>query len=84
MARDRRPKIGAGHAGAMLRMGFKELGQALQALPTSNVRPMEEQGTAGNPTPGQVDRTQRLAYQQMLSQYANRGQSSQQQRGMQR
>jgi hypothetical protein len=45
------PKIGEGHAMAMLRLGGHELTQALAAFPDSNIRPMEEQGTIGNPTP---------------------------------
>lgn len=83
-ARPPRQKIGAGHLGAMVRLGFKELGDGLQALPTSNIRPREEQGTAGNPTPGQVDQMQRQAYQQILAQHANRGRGQQQSRGVER
>ena len=68
------PKIGAGHAQAMFRAGLKELGQALVALPDSNVRPVEEPGLAGNPTPQIV--TQEMGaqntYQDMLRSYAAR------------
>lgn len=42
------PKIGEGHAMAMLRLGGHEITQALQAFPDSNIRPMEEPGVFGN------------------------------------
>lgn len=44
-------KIGAGHAAAWARLGLKELTQILPAFPDSTVRPVEEPGLAGNPTP---------------------------------
>ena len=44
-------KIGTGHAEAMLRAGFKELGQALQAFPGQGIQHVEEPGLFGNPTP---------------------------------
>jgi hypothetical protein len=43
-------KIGEGHAEAWLRAGGKELGQALVALPDSNIRPIEEPGLFGTAT----------------------------------
>ena len=42
------PKLGSGHAMAMLRLGGHEITQALQAFPDSNIRPMEEPGVFGN------------------------------------
>lgn len=45
------PKIGAGHVAAMGRLGAHELTQALAAFPDSNIKPMEEPGILGNPTP---------------------------------
>ena len=44
-------KIGEGHAMAMLRLGAHELTQALAAFPDSTIRPLEEPGVFGNPTP---------------------------------
>jgi len=45
-------KIGEGHAEAMLRKGFKEIGQALQAFPPGQgIQLTEEPGVFGNPTP---------------------------------
>lgn len=43
--------IGQGHATGMLRLGGHELTQALAAFPDSNIRPVEEPGVFGNPTP---------------------------------
>jgi hypothetical protein len=43
-------KLGEGALGAMGRMGFKELAQALPAFPDS-VRPIEEPGAFNNITP---------------------------------
>lgn len=60
-------KIGEGHVTAMLRLGGHELTQALQAFPDSNIRPMEEPGVFGNPTPQVV--TQDMGYQKMLERY---------------
>jgi len=45
------PKIGEGHAMAMLRLGGHELTNALAAFPDSNIRPQEELGVFGNTTP---------------------------------
>ena len=45
------PKIGEGHAMGMFRLGAHELTQALAAFPDSNIKPMEEPGVLGNPTP---------------------------------
>ena len=47
------PKIGAGHAHAWLRQGAKELAQFLPAFNTGQ-HIVEEQGLAGNITPGEV------------------------------
>jgi len=46
-------KIGAGALKAAMRMGFKELAQALPAFPDS-MRPVEEPGALGNITPQQA------------------------------
>lgn len=63
-------KIGEGHVAAMARLGLKELAQALPAFPDSNIRPIEEPGAFGNPTPQIV--TEEMGYNQMLDSYANR------------
>ena len=39
---------------AALRQGGHEIAPAFQALPTSNIRVVEEPGTLGNPTPQMV------------------------------
>jgi hypothetical protein len=44
-------KLGEGHLAAMGRLGAHELTQALAAFPDSNIKPMEEPGVLGNPTP---------------------------------
>lgn len=46
------PKIGEGHAAAMLRQGFKELQAAL--YPDSNIAREAEVGTFGHPTQGEI------------------------------
>lgn len=46
------PKIGAGHAAAMARMGLKELRAAF--YPQSNVAQPSEYGLYGTRTPGEV------------------------------
>ena len=48
-----KPKIGAGHAGAWLRSGFKEAAQALKAFPDS-VEIQEEFGLAGSKLPSEI------------------------------
>jgi hypothetical protein len=60
-----RGKIGEGHLMAMIRLGGHELTQALSALPESNIRPMEEAGTLGNPTP-QIVTSQVLGLKEIL------------------
>ncbi len=75
-------KIGEGHATAMFRAGFKELAQVLPAFP-EGIRPVEEQGLAGNPTPQIVteqmgnstsqDQAPETDYQRVLAQAASRG-----------
>lgn len=65
-------KWGAGHAEAMLRAGAKEAGQALVALPTSTIRPVEEPGLVGNLTPQEV-MAAKQDYHTRLDHYANRG-----------
>lgn len=47
------PKIGAGHAAAMLRLGLKEL-RAAAFHPESNVAQPSEYGLYGTRTPGEV------------------------------
>jgi hypothetical protein len=63
-------KIGAEHAMGMLRLGGHELTAALQALPDSNIRPMDEPGVFGNENaPHIVDEP---SYEESLRQYASR------------
>lgn len=63
------PKIGEGHAAGMFRQGLKELAQALPAFPDS-VRPVEEAGVFGNPTPQIVTQEMGVSnYQDMLNGY---------------
>lgn len=50
-----KPKIGAGHAQAMGRSGFKEIGQLFHLTPES-VKPVEEPGLFGNPVAHEVFR----------------------------
>jgi hypothetical protein len=60
------PKLGEGSLAAFVRQGLKELAQALPAFPDS-IRPVEEPGMFGNPTPQIV--TQEMGaggYQAML------------------
>ena len=72
MAEEReQPKIGAGHVSAMGRAGLKELSQALQAFPDSNIRGVEEPGLAGNLTPQEVVHGKK-EYESMLEGYASR------------
>jgi hypothetical protein len=75
MARESKPqsKIGEGHAEAWLRAGFKELAQALPAFPDSHVRPVEEPGLVGNPTP-QIVTEQMGDYDAALADSAHRAQ----------
>jgi hypothetical protein len=47
------PKIGATHPAAMVRLGFKEIGQILQPLPDS-IKPIEEIGIYGTALPQEV------------------------------
>jgi hypothetical protein len=58
---------------AALRQGSKELAQALPALPDS-IRPVEEPGTMGNPTPQQVTEQSRSEseFQKLLDRYDSR------------
>lgn len=51
------PKIGQGHAEAMLRQGLKELRGAL--YPESNVAQQPEYGLYGTRTPGEVAESRR-------------------------
>jgi hypothetical protein len=80
---DQKPKIGAGHAEAMLRAGSKEAAQALVALPTSTIRPVEEPGLVGNLTPSEVAQS-KGAYKSMLDKYSSAGQDKQLERQMER
>jgi hypothetical protein len=73
MAEEReQPKIGAGHAAAMLRAGTKELAQVLPAFPSHGVQPVEEPGLAGNLTPQEIVHG-KSQYESMLDGYASRG-----------
>jgi hypothetical protein len=58
---------------AALRQGSKELAQALPALPTS-IRPVEEPGMMGNPTPQQVTEQSHgeSDFQKLLDRYDSR------------
>lgn len=53
-----KPKLGAGALKAFVRQGAKEVAQVIPAFKDS-VHVVEEQGTIGNPTPGDVDRQRR-------------------------
>jgi hypothetical protein len=85
MAEEReQPKIGAGHAAAMLRAGTKELAQALPAFPGHSVQPVEEPGLAGNLTPQEIVHG-KSQYESMLDGYAARGAGrEQQEKGIER
>lgn len=52
MSTDNQPKIGEGHAAAMLRAGFREIQEAL--YPESNIAREAEVGTFGHPTQGEI------------------------------
>jgi len=54
---DSDPKIGAGHASAMARLGLKELRGAL--YPESNAAQPSEYGLYGTRTPGEVAESRR-------------------------
>lgn len=58
---------------AAIRQGGKELGQVLPAFPDS-VRPVEEPGTLGNPTPAEVteQRGTMSGYDRALDLYGHR------------
>jgi len=81
-------KIGEGHAEAMARKGFKEIGQALQAFPPGQqIQLTEEPGVFGNPTQQIV--TQEMGgidgYNAMLDAAASRAAPAQERdRGMER
>ena len=47
------PKIGQGHANAMLRSGFKELGQIFPSGKDA-IQPVEEMGLFGNALPQEI------------------------------
>jgi hypothetical protein len=76
-------KWGAGHAAAMLRAGHKEVGQALVALPSSTIRPVEEPGLMGNLTPQEVVDTKQT-YEARLEQAAAREPADRAERGLER
>ena len=80
------PKIGEGHVAAMGRAGLKELSQILPAFP-EGVRPVEEAGLVGNPTPQIVTAEMGASntYQDMLESHVSRVQADQeQQQGQER
>jgi hypothetical protein len=77
------PKIGEGHAAAMLRLGAHELTQALAAFPDSNIKPMEEAGVVGNPTP-QLVTEEMGGYEAALADSTNRAQYQTQDRSQNR
>jgi hypothetical protein len=72
---------------AAIRQGGKEFSQVLPAFPTS-VRPVEEPGTLGNPTPQQVTDQQKgnpIDFARMLDRFAHwRGQGDSPEQGMDR
>jgi hypothetical protein len=74
------PKIGEGALAAFGRQGLKELAQVLPAFPDS-VRPVEEAGMFGNPTPQIVTKEMGAGYQDMLREAALRTEPEQE-RGM--
>ena len=73
------PRIGAGALAAFGRAGFKEMAQALVALPDSNIRPVEEPGLPSNLTQSEVVETKRESYESVLASYASRGSPVQEQ-----
>ena len=76
-------KIGTGHAEGMVRAGFKEIAQALEAFPGQGIHHVEEPGLVGNPTPQLV--TQEMGgvqdWNQQLDMAAQRIPSMEQDRG---
>lgn len=70
---DKKQRIGAGHAKAMGRTGFKELGQVVPAFPAQGIQPVEEPGLAGNLTPQEVAQ-EKGAYETLLGRYDSRTQ----------
>jgi hypothetical protein len=56
---DATPKIGEGHASAMLRLGLKELRAAAVLSPDSNIVQPAEYGLYGTKTPGEVAESRR-------------------------
>lgn len=86
-ARPNGPKIGDGHFSAMLRLGGKELTNALAAFPDSNIRPQEEMGVYGSATPQMVTeeiRGQDFGHNDNLIAAAQRGPAPDQDRGRSR
>lgn len=73
---EKKQKIGAGHANAVMRQGFKEIAQVLPAFPAHGVQPVEESGLAGNLTPQEVA-NDKGAYETMLGRYSSRGEQQQ-------
>lgn len=63
------PKIGEGALAAFGRQGLKELAQVLPAFPDS-VRPVEEPGMFGNPTPQIVTQEMGAGFRDMLQSYS--------------
>jgi hypothetical protein len=57
------PKIGAGHAAAMARLGLRELRGSL--YPESNVSQQSEYGLYGTQTPGEVAASRRDSVQEL-------------------
>lgn len=68
---------------AAVRQGGKELAQVLPAFPDS-VRPVEEPGTMGNPTPQMITEEQGTlkSYNEMLDLYGSRGSTDEPDRGI--
>lgn len=74
---EKKQKIGAGHAKAMIRTGFKEAGQAIPAFPSQGIQPVEEAGLFGNLTPQEVAKD-KGAYEAVLGKYDSRSQKHEQ------
>ena len=73
---EKKQKIGAGHAKAMMRQGAKEISQVLPAFPAHGIQPVEEPGLVGNLTPQEIVQD-KGAYETMLNGYAARGDQQQ-------
>ena len=69
---EKKQKIGAGHAKAMMRQGAKEIAQVLPAFPAHGVQPIEEPGLAGNLTHRRRLPRDKGRYESMLGRFSSR------------